>query len=265
MRRVHHGPAAHAVEVHDLDRRVVVVDRVVLGPGADVGTGGKVAKGARLPVAARGGVGGGVHPTALLKAEDVHPGVSETPSHGGARRARTYNQYVHGTVHVGLFPIWRGMPRSALKIRRVGSSIPDGAEGFVDRPRSVPLLTLVNLLPPTRRISWERRIEAINLSGSGATGQRLPWVVLPPQVDAHAGRCGCGAPPVEFCPVCPSMGTGSPARWARDARFPWRRRTDAPERRRATPGSASGSCARNRALRCTQSRRGRRRTCWSRK
>ena len=36
VRGVHHGRAADAVEVHHLDRRVVVVDRIVLGPAADV-------------------------------------------------------------------------------------------------------------------------------------------------------------------------------------------------------------------------------------
>jgi hypothetical protein len=101
MRRVHHGAAAHRVEVHDLDRRVVVVDRVVFGPGADVGTGRIVAKGARLPIAARAGVRRRVHPAALLEAEDVHLRVGEAPGHRSTRRAGADDQHIHGIVHAG--------------------------------------------------------------------------------------------------------------------------------------------------------------------
>src|SRR5271169_3891957 len=139
---------------------------------------------------------------------------------------------------------------------------------------SWPGLSRPSRLGPTpRRVPWTpgtrqsqaggSRIEAvINLIGSGATGRRLPWIALVPQADAPGGRCGCGAPPAGSCPWCPSTGRGSLARSARDARFPWRRHTGAPARRPATPGSASGSCARSRASRCTRNRRGRG-TCWS--
>ncbi len=107
------------------------------------------------------------------------------------------------------------------------------------------------------------RIEAeINLIGPGATGLLLPWVASLLPADALAGTCKCGAPPAGSCPWCPSTVRGSLARSARDARFPWRRHTGALARRPATPGSASGSRARNRASRCTRSRRGRG-TCWS--
>src|SRR5205085_6316382 len=44
VRRVHHRAAAHAVEVDDLNRRVVVVDRVILRPGANVRARGEVAE-----------------------------------------------------------------------------------------------------------------------------------------------------------------------------------------------------------------------------
>ena len=117
MRRVHHRAAADAVEVHDLDRRVVVVDRIVLGPGADVGTGGIVAEEARLPVAAGAGIRRGVHPAALFQAEDVHPCVREAPGHRRAGGAGADDQHIHGIVHAGLFLTWRGMPRSALEMR----------------------------------------------------------------------------------------------------------------------------------------------------
>ena len=104
MRRVHHGAATDPVEVHDLDRRVVVVDRVVLGPGADVGAGAIVAKGARLPIPARAGERRGVHPAALFEAEDVHPRVGETPGHRRAGRAGANDQHIHGIVHL-VFPL----------------------------------------------------------------------------------------------------------------------------------------------------------------
>jgi len=117
MRRIHDCAAAHAVEVHDLDRRVVVVDRVVLGPGTDVGTGGIVAKGTRLPVASRARVRRGVHPVPLLEAEDVHPRVGETPGHGRAGRAGADDQHIHGIVHAALSCICPSMPRSALEMQ----------------------------------------------------------------------------------------------------------------------------------------------------
>ena len=93
--------AADAVEVGDLDRRMGVVDRVVLGPGANIGIGGILDHSARLPVTAGAGVGCGVHPTPLFEAEDVHLCVGETPGHRRARRAGANNQHIHGIVHAG--------------------------------------------------------------------------------------------------------------------------------------------------------------------
>ena len=122
MRRVHHGAAAHAVEVDNLDRRVVIVDRVILGPGADIWAGRIVAEDTRLPVAARAGIHGGIHPAALLEAEDVHPRVGETPGHGGTRRAGADDQHIHGVVHAALSCTTRSMPLSALEMQcRAGS------------------------------------------------------------------------------------------------------------------------------------------------
>src|SRR6185503_20888789 len=66
MRGVHHRRTADAVEVHDLDRRVVVVDRIVLGPAADVRAGRPVAVEFRFPVAPGAWIFGWLHPAALV-------------------------------------------------------------------------------------------------------------------------------------------------------------------------------------------------------
>ena len=99
MRGVHHRRAADAVEVHDLDRRVVVVDRIVLGPAADVRAGRPVAVELRLPVAPGAGIFRRVHPAALVEAEDMHLGIGQAPRHRRAGRAGADDQDVNGIVH----------------------------------------------------------------------------------------------------------------------------------------------------------------------
>ena len=91
------------------------------------------------------------------------------------------------------------------------------------------------------------------LLGGGGHGLRCCHRSICPQEGAdvaHRQR--------DLVRACPSTDRGSPARSARDARSPSRRHTGDPARRPAIPGSASGSCARNRASRCTRNRRGRR-------
>ena len=100
VRGVHDGAAAHAVEVHHLDGRVGVVDGIVGLALAAIGAGGKVAEEARLPVAPVAGIVGGLHPVALLEAEDAHPGFREAPGHGGARCAGADDQNVDLVVHL---------------------------------------------------------------------------------------------------------------------------------------------------------------------
>ena len=99
MRRVHHGRAADGVEVHHLDRRVVVVDRIVARPLADVRTGGVVAEHARLVVPPVGRIVGLLHPVALLQAEDPHPRLGEAPGDRGAGGAGADDEHVDLVVH----------------------------------------------------------------------------------------------------------------------------------------------------------------------
>ena len=103
VRGVHHGRAADAVEIHHLDRRIVVVDRIVLGPGADVRARRIIAIEARLPVPARARILRRIHPAALVEAEDVHFCVGETPGDRGAGSAGADDQDVNGIVHFGSF------------------------------------------------------------------------------------------------------------------------------------------------------------------
>ena len=99
MRRVHDGAAADAVEVHDLDRRIGVVDRIVGRPRAAIGTDGEIAEQARLPITPVARIIGRLHPIALLEAEDPHPRIGKAPRHRRARCARADNQHIDLIMH----------------------------------------------------------------------------------------------------------------------------------------------------------------------
>ena len=79
MRCVHHRRTADRIEVHDLDRRVVVVDRIVAWPLADVWAGSVVAEYPRLVVPPVCRIVRLLHPVALLQAQDLHPCLGEAP------------------------------------------------------------------------------------------------------------------------------------------------------------------------------------------
>ncbi|MHC2715412.1 hypothetical protein ACVIWV_005133 [Bradyrhizobium diazoefficiens] len=81
VRGVHHRRAADRIVVDDLDRRIVVVDRIVLGPAADVRARRPLAVELGFPVPARAGIFRRVHPAALLQAENVHLGLGQRPRH----------------------------------------------------------------------------------------------------------------------------------------------------------------------------------------
>ena len=99
VRGVDDGAAADAVEIHHLDRRVIVVDRIIGRPSAPVRAGGEIIVHPRLPVPPVAGVVGLLHPIALLQAEDLHPGIGQAPGHRGARSAGADDQHVHDLVH----------------------------------------------------------------------------------------------------------------------------------------------------------------------
>ena len=111
MRRVEHRAAADAVEVGDLHRRVVVVDRVIGWPGAPVRADVEIAVAPRLPVPAVAGEVGLLHPVALLQAEDFHPRLGQAPGHRGAGRAGADDQdvddFVAGAVILDCLPARR--------------------------------------------------------------------------------------------------------------------------------------------------------------
>ena len=115
MRGVHHGRAADAVEVHHLDRRIVVIDRIVLGPAADIRAGRPVAIKLRLPVAPGARIVRRVHPAALVEAENVHLGFSQAPRHRRTRGAGADDQHVDLVVTGGHAPLRTG--------RRGGSAL----------------------------------------------------------------------------------------------------------------------------------------------
>jgi len=99
MRRVHDGAAADAFEVHDLDRRIGVVDRIVGRPRAPIGTDGEIAEQPRLPITPVARIIGRLDPVALLEAEDPHPGIGKAPRHSGTRCARADNQHIDLVMH----------------------------------------------------------------------------------------------------------------------------------------------------------------------
>ena len=102
VRRVHDGAAADAVEVQHLDRRVVVVDRIVGRPCTPVRAGGEITVHPRLPIPPGAWIVGLLHPVALLQAEDLHPRIGQAPRHRGPRCAGADDQHIHDLVHRSL-------------------------------------------------------------------------------------------------------------------------------------------------------------------
>jgi len=99
MRRVHDGAADNAVEVHDLDRRIGVVDRIIGRPRAAIGTDGEIAEQPRLPITPVARIIGRLDPVALLEAEDPHPRIGKAPRNSGARCSRADNQHIDLVMH----------------------------------------------------------------------------------------------------------------------------------------------------------------------
>ena len=130
VRRVDHRAAADAVEVGDLHQRVVVVDRIVGVAPAAVRADVEIGVAPGLPVAAVAGEVGGLHPVALLQAEDAHLGVGQAPGHRGARGAGADDQDIDLLVagHLSA-PRPRRCGRRARRARagarrRAGTSLP---------------------------------------------------------------------------------------------------------------------------------------------
>ena len=101
MRGIENRAAADGVEVGDRYGRVVVVDRIVRGAVAEVGTDRVIASLQHFPVAPVARIFGGIHPVALFHAHDAHSGFGEAPRDGGAGRARAYDQDINDIVRHG--------------------------------------------------------------------------------------------------------------------------------------------------------------------
>ena len=99
VRGVHDGAAADAVEVHDLDRRIGVVDRIIGRPCAAIRTDREIAEQPRFPIPSVARIVRRFYPIALLEADNPHSGVGKAPRHGGARRAGTDNQDIDLIEH----------------------------------------------------------------------------------------------------------------------------------------------------------------------
>ncbi len=92
--RIEDRAPAHTVEVRDLDRRGVFVDRIVGRVTAHVGADAGVGELARFPVATGAGEIGRLCPAALLQAQDAHPRLGQAPGERRAGRAGADDQYV---------------------------------------------------------------------------------------------------------------------------------------------------------------------------
>ena len=122
VRRVDHRAAADAVEVGDLHRRVVVVDRIVGVAPAAVGADVEIGVAAGLPVAAVAGEVGRPHPVALLQAEDAHPGFGQAPGHRRTRGARADDQHIDALVAAHFASSLRSSRHSSGRLRTASSS-----------------------------------------------------------------------------------------------------------------------------------------------
>src|ERR1700749_1762067 len=98
---VQHGAATDPVEVGNLDRRIVIVDRIIRVARTAVRRVVELAELTRLPITPAGRVFGRLHPVALLQTKDVHLGFGEAPRHGGTGGPGTDDQDVYGFVGHG--------------------------------------------------------------------------------------------------------------------------------------------------------------------
>ena len=103
VRGVQNGAAADGVELRHLDRRVGVVDRIVVGRARRLGLKAKSLSW-RAPSPGRRWDIGRLHPVALLEAEDVHPRIGQTPGHRRARCPGTDDQDIDFIKHRFFLP-----------------------------------------------------------------------------------------------------------------------------------------------------------------
>ena len=107
---------ANGVEHERGDRRISVVDRIVLGPAPDIRIKRPVCQPAVLPVVVVGDVVGRVGPAALLKANDVQIRPAQAPRNGGARRSGAdYQDIRRPVVSSAIYHAWNPVSNSDIR------------------------------------------------------------------------------------------------------------------------------------------------------
>ena len=104
VRRVEDGAAADRIEHRHRDRRLRIVDGVVLAAPARVRAEVEVGGLAHLPVGRDAGEVGGLHPIALLETDDVHARLCEAPRQRRPRRAGADDEHVRRHLRHGVEP-----------------------------------------------------------------------------------------------------------------------------------------------------------------
>ena len=248
VRRVDDRAAADAVEVGDLHRRVVVVDRIIGVAPAAVRADVEIGVAPRLPVAAVAGEVGGLHPVALLQAEDAHPGLGQAPGHRGARGAGADDQHIDHLVAGHLSAPRRHGPVVAPERRAL-------AHGVEQRP--VALFERVALGEGRAGLQPERQQHAVvavvgaqdhppERRGRGAAAggvvvdQRFPGVAV------RARRNG--PPDLARSPPGPRGTRGRSRPWPSRYRRGWRDRRRRARRSGGLRGSSSRRCRRGRGF-----------------
>ena len=141
MRGVEDRAAADAVEVGDLHRRIVVVDRIIGVAPAPVRADVEIADSAAPPSPARCWESDWLHPIALFQAQDSHLRLGQAPGHRGAGRAGADDQDVDDIAlrfiawHVPPHLRAARAPRPAATSRPVPAPRPLGKGGRDSSPR----------------------------------------------------------------------------------------------------------------------------------
>ena len=136
MRREHDGAAADRVEVGDLHRRVVVVDRIVGRPPPPVRADVEIAVSPRFPVPPVAWEVGLLHPIALFQAQDLHARLGQAPGHRRTGRAGADDQDIDDLVGGHCHPLNRtGSPGAASCCRRCRAPAPGWCRSGSPRPR----------------------------------------------------------------------------------------------------------------------------------
>ena len=128
VRRIEDGAAAHGVVVEHGNGGIGVVHRVVRRQLPNVGAGRELLRPGRLPIAPGAWVFGGIHPPALLQADNPHPRFGKAPRHRRPGRPGANDEHIDRVIchmePLPPLPLTRTVPRCAPSARGMAKRHP---------------------------------------------------------------------------------------------------------------------------------------------